>query len=204
MGVGFLHPPARLCRAGCGLGWSALVSAAAGAEQRHGTGADPSDCSASISRRNSPSQIQGIVFGQSGVSHWRLRQVQKGPPNGSPSYLFLKIQRLLKEQLDKVEDWRSLIFLFQWNETPGLFLPGPLKSRSLLGGCSCVKAVGMPLLITLITRTKEDKIKSSTIEAVEESLPRWRWTVKYKNCIPIHFYRRETRNYITYSWRVCP
>lgn len=84
------------------------------------------------------------------------------------------------------------------------FLPLSLKSRSQLGGCSCVKAVGMPLLITLITRTKEDKIKSSTIEAVEESLPRCQWTVKYKNCIPIHFYRRETRNYITYSWRVCP
>lgn len=87
---------------------------------------------------------------------------------------------------------------------PSFFLPLPLKSRSLLGGCSCVKAVGMPLLITLITRTKEDKIKSSTIEAVEESLPKCRWTVKYKNCIPIHFYSRETRNYITYSWRVCP
>lgn len=168
-------------------------------------GNDLGNCPASVSRSNSPSQIHGIIFGQSNVSHCRLRRVQTGPPNGSHFYLFLKIQRLLKEQLDKVEDWRSLIFLFQWNETPVLFfLPLSLKSRSQLGGCSCVKAVGMPLLITLITRTKEDKIKSSTIEAVEESLPRCQWTVKYKNCIPIHFYRRETRNYITYSWRVCP
>lgn len=128
----------------------------------------------------------------------------KRTPRGSHFYLILKIQRLLKEQLNKVKDWRSWIFLFsvKWNSS--LFLPLPLESKSLLGGCSCVKAAGMPLLITLITRTKEDKIKSSTIEAVEESLPRCRWTVKYKNCIPIHFYGRETRNYITYSWRVCP
>lgn len=27
--------------------------------------------------------------------------------------------------------------------------------------------------------------------------------MKYKNCIPIHFYGKETRNYITYSRRVC-
>lgn len=67
----------------------------------------------SVSHLNSPSEIHGIIFGQSNVSHCRLRRVQKGPPNGSHFYLFLKIQRLLKEQLDKVEDWKSLIFLFQ-------------------------------------------------------------------------------------------
>lgn len=126
----------------------------------------------------------------------------KKTPHGSHFYLILKIQRLLKEQLNKVEEWRSLIFLFSVKWNCSLFLL--LKSKSLLGGCSCVKAAGMPLLITLITTTKEDKIKSSTIEAVEESLPRCRWTVKYKNCIPIHFYGKETRNYITYSRRVCP
>lgn len=76
-------------------------------------GNDLGNCPASVSHSNSPSQIHGIIFGQSNVSHCCLRRVQTGPPNGSHFYLFLKIQRLLKEQLDKVEDWRSLIFLFQ-------------------------------------------------------------------------------------------
>lgn len=76
-------------------------------------GNDLGNCPARVSHLNPPSQIHGAIFGQSDVSHCRPRQVQTGPPNGSHFYLFLKIQRLLKEQLDKVEDWRSLIFLFQ-------------------------------------------------------------------------------------------
>lgn len=67
MRVGFL-PPLQTS-AMLAVGWVGQLSAAGGAEQRHGTGADPSNCSDSISRRNSPSQIQGIVFGQSSVSH---------------------------------------------------------------------------------------------------------------------------------------
>lgn len=92
------------------------------------------NCIDHFSHSNSPFQIHSIIFGQSNVSHWHLRRVQKGPPNGSHFYLLLKIQRLLKEQLDKVEDWKGLIFLFLWNETLVLFLLLSFKSRSLLGG----------------------------------------------------------------------
>lgn len=106
------------------------LSASDAVERHRCLGNDLGNCPASVSHSNSPSQIRSIIFGQSNVSHCHLRQVQKGPPNGSHFCLFLKIQRLLKEQLDKIEDWRSLIFLFQWNETPVLFFfPLPLKAR---------------------------------------------------------------------------